>query len=295
MKVLITGSSGFIGRYTVRMLQEMAGQDVIDYPIIEEIDPQIYFTSTILNKELLREKLINCDYVIHLGAASGSLTFNPIKHACEVNCIGTLNLLDESVQAGVKKIVFATTGSSYAFTPIPHKEDCKLNIPNFYTATKLFNEYSIQLYKELYGLDYVILRYGSVYGPHESKGNLANVISQFVAAMSFDQSPVLFGDGSQTRDFVFAKDVAAANIFAMFRLKNDIFNVGTGVSTSFNEVVELINKFLGKDIKPIYKQFDTKVQTQYVAEQRMDISKITQAGWEWQYSVEDGIKEYAKS
>ena len=230
-----------------------------------------------------------------MGEASGSLQFNPPFDGCHTNCMGTLILLEEALKAGVKKIIFSTTGSSYADTPVPHKEDNQLNVPNFYTASKIFNEHSIRLYKELYGLDYVILRYASVYGPKENKGPLCNVVSQFYVSMKKGQPPVIYGDGGQTRDFIFVKDVAAANIFAMDSLSNDTFNVGTGIATSFNDVVRTINKVLNTDIKPTYGTYSTPVQKKYVSEQLFDNSKLISKGFRIGYTLEEGIREYGEA
>ena len=280
MKCLCTGSSGFIGKHVVKEL-ERRGHTV------KQCDHEIGY------QNLTVEDLKDIDWVFHLGASSGSLHFLPTPMAGVANnCSGVVQLLETCKNAGVKKFIMSSTGSSYSNTPIPHNEATALNCPNFYTATKIFDEHSCRLYKDLYGLETVILRYASVYGDNEdSKLMLANVVSQFIWTMMRGEQPEIWGSGHQTRDFVFVDDVVSANIFAAENLVHGVYNVGTGVETTFNKVVDIINKHLDSKIEPLYMEPSNKsVQKRYVSRQLFDTNKLFARGWHSTVSVDDGIK-----
>jgi len=282
--ILITGGAGFVGRHLKKALEDL-GEEV------RVIDPKLHPRSTILSVEYLRKQLKGVDYVYHLGAASGSLWFEEPCFGSEINCIGTIRLLEECVKAGVKRVIFSSTSSSYAEAPIPHKEEHRLSAPNFYSATKIFNEHTMWLYKKLYGLDCVVFRFASIYGANENKGLLCNLVTQFVEWMKKDEQPEIWNKGTQTRDFTYVKDVVQALIMAQ-KLPSDTYNVSTNKETTFNEVVEIINELLGKDIKPKYIPVKlSDVQTAYIDRQNLDNSKLLAQGWKPEYDLRAGIKD----
>jgi UDP-glucose 4-epimerase len=151
-----------------------------------------------------------------------------------------------------------------------------------------------ELYADVYdgkGLDITGVRYFSVYGPHEkAKGRFANIVSQFLWSMMNDESPKIFGDGEQTRDFTFVKDIARANILAAKKGKSgEYYNIGTGKETTFNTVVSKLNDELGKDIEP--EKVENPIKN-YVRRTKADISKAKEdLGYEPEYSFEEGLKE----
>jgi UDP-glucose 4-epimerase len=286
MKCLVTGSSGFIGSHLVKELKKR-GHEVTELDIKKggDIRDPYNFVQGI-------------DWIFHMGAASGSLHFqpNPVK-GTDINCVGTVQLLEAAKEAGVKKVVFSSTGSTYAGTPLPHHESWPLQCPNFYAATKIYNEHSVKLYNELYGLNTVILRYASVYGDNEDskilpQGNLANIVSQFIWKMMKGESPDIWMTGKQGRDFIFVDDIVSANIFAAENLGGgQVYNVGTGVETTFNGVVEKINATLGTDIKPTYVEpSNASVQRKYVDRQLFDTEKLANAGWRFSVTIDEGIR-----
>lgn len=290
MKCLVTGYKGFIGTHLFEELKKR-GHDVIGCDPKHSDD----FKDDI--RTLRPEDLEGVDWVFHLGAASGSLHFLPEpSQGISVNALGTVNLLNCCVKAKIKKVVFASTGSSYADTPLPHKETSPLNCPNFYTASKIFGEQAMKLYNQLYGLETIILRYASIYGPGEEKkvlpqGNLANVLTQFIWKMMNGEQPELWHTGEQTRDFTYVGDIVYANIFAAENLNHGIYNVGTGVETKFVDVIKLINKILGTNIEPKMVEATNKsVQSKYVDRQVFDNTKLREKGWNWSVGVEEGIK-----
>ena len=301
MKCLVTGSSGFIGSHLVKELKKR-GHEVIEIDIKKnsfEYPPSERDIRHVLNCDL-----VGIDWIFHMGAASGSLHFqpNPIE-GTYINCVGTVRLLEAARQARVKKFIFSSTGSSYADTPLPHHESWALNAPNFYTATKIYNEHSVKLYNELYGLNTVILRYASVYGTDEEckalpDGNsLANVLSQFIWKMMKGEQPEIWKTGKQTRDFIFVDDIVNANIFAAENLGGGrVYNVGTGIETSFNQVIEKINEVLQTKIQPKYiEPLNKSVQIKYVDKQLFDTQKLSEAGWKYSINVETGIRKIVEN
>lgn len=301
MKCLVTGSHGFIGSHLYNELLKR-GHEVIGCDIKEISDARN--NKNYIHDFTLIEKrdLEGIDCIFHLGAAAGSLHFlpDPIE-GIKTNCIGTVHLLEAARLAGVKKIIFASTGTSYADTPIPHIETSWLNCPNFYTATKIFNEQSMKLYNQLYGLETIILRYASVYGVGEEckilpQGILANVLTQFIWQMIEGKQPEIWHTGEQTRDFIYVDDIVYANIFAAENLKHGIYNVGTGIETKFIDAVKLINKILGTNIEPKYVEATNKaVQTKYVDRQLFNNSKLMNLGWRWTVTLEEGIRRIINS
>lgn len=292
MKCLVTGSDGFIGSHLLALLKKI-GHDVEGWDIKSGKDFRL----------IDEEDLKGVDWVFHLGAASGSLHFLPDPiDGTNINCVGTLRLLDAAKKAGVKKVIFSSTGSSYGGTPLPHHEELPLNCPNFYTATKIFNEQSMKLYHDLYGLETVIFRFASVFGDNEDskilpQGNLANVVSQFIWKMLKDESPEIWGTGKQTRDFIFVDDIVNALIYGAENLGGgQVYNVGTGVETTFTDLVGIINKVLNTDIKATYIPVaNSTVQKNYVDRQLFDIDKLAQAGWRYGINLETGVRKIVEN
>ncbi|HLD57950.1 MAG TPA: NAD-dependent epimerase/dehydratase family protein, partial [archaeon] len=163
-------------------------------------------------------------------------------------------------------------------------------------STKLMNEHLAVLFSREYGLETVGLRYMSIYGPREGgKGIYANLVTQFLLSIQKGESPVIYGDGEQTRDLTYVKDVVQANVLAMEskkKLLGEIYNVGTGKCASLNSLVDIINKVLGKSVKAKYVEMPVK---NYIATQLADISKISKdLGYKPKYGLEDGIRDILK-
>jgi len=304
MKVLITGGAGFIGSNIVEELVK-SGHEVIvldnfslgNMSNLESVKNKI----TVVKGDIRDEKLLediskDCDVISNQAAASSAPMFKTnLRESVETNVLGFTNILNAARKNDVKKVVFASTSSIYGNNPPPLRENMDVCPPNFYSATKMNNEHMAKIFSQEYGLETIGFRYMSVYGPHEeSKGGYANLVSQFLWSMKKNESPVVYGNGKQTRDFVFVKDVAQANILAVNTTKKifgEIFNVGTGKATSMNDMINLINKILRKNIQPTHIENPVK---NYIAVQLADISKIkSDLGFEPRYSLDAGIKEIA--
>lgn len=164
-------------------------------------------------------------------------------------------------------------------------------VTDFYTEARYFVERLAKLYSEFYGVTAVGIRFFSVYGPEERrKGTYANVVTQFMDLIKAGKSPEIYGDGKQTRDFVYIDDVLDALLLASKYKKTDIFNVGTGVEHSFNDVMNILNKQLGTNVQAAYK---TNPLKNYVGTTLADTTKAQQVlGFKAKHSLEEGIKRH---
>ena len=192
------------------------------------------------------------------------------------------------------KVVYASSSSIYNGNKVPFREDMPIYVTDYYTECRYAIERLAKLYNILHGVKSVGLRFFSIYGPKEKfKGKYANIISQFLWAMLKDEPPVIFGDGTQTRDFTHVYDVVDALLLAWKRdFECEIFNVGTGVAHSFNEIVEILNRILGKNIRPIYKPNPIK---NYVYHTLADTTKAErQLGFKAKIPLEEGIRSLIK-
>lgn len=265
-RVLVTGGSGFIGRTLVQtLLQRGYDVTVLDRARKSDTAPSVdaapsmetvrWVRSDTRDWDTLAEAIKDQDVVIHLAAGSSFLMYEekPCSHT-----IGTIagfqNVLEAARRFSVRKIVYASTSAVYEGNTLPYSESMPLNPPDLKAFAKKINEEMSHLYSQRYGIPLIGLRPLSVYGPEEiGKGPYANVVSLFAWAMLAGRRPVVWGDGSQTRDFIYVTDVVEAVRLA---LETDIptqqLNVGTGIETSFNEVIAIINEYLGTDLSPSY-------------------------------------------
>ncbi|MBI4153844.1 SDR family NAD(P)-dependent oxidoreductase [Candidatus Woesearchaeota archaeon] len=304
MKVLVTGGAGFIGSNLVGELvkrgDEVTALDSFFLGTeknLSAVKDRIKIVKGDIRDAALVSKLGKVDVIFHQAAASSSPMFREnLKDALSVNIDGTINILNAARDNGVKRVVFASTSSIYGNLPGPQREDMPAMPVNFYASSKLMKEHLAALYGVEYGLETVGLRYASIYGPHEeSKGRFANLVSQFLWSMQKNEQPVIYGNGDQTRDFTYVRDICQANILAAVTKKKmigEIFNVGTGKATSLNRLVEILNLLLGKKIKPKYVKMPVK---NYIDTQQHDISKISSVlGYMPGYTLEKGIAEILK-
>jgi UDP-glucose 4-epimerase len=301
MKILVTGGAGFIGSNLTKDLvnagHEVRVMDNLSLGVesnLRDIMKKIkLINGSITDEKLVSDAVKGCDYVFNLAAASSAPMFDEDpRKGYNVNVMGFLNVLEASRRLGIKRVMYASSSSIYGDAPLPHSENIKVVPPNFYSATKLTNEDSARLYSDVFGLETVGFRFFSVYGPNErAKGRFANIVSQFMWKIKNDEVPVIFGDGSQTRDFTYVTDITKAMILAM-NAKNDVaghfFNIGTGKRNSFNDIIDILNKIYGKNIKAKYVENPIK---NYVAHTMADISKIKKMlGYKPTYTLGQGIE-----
>ena len=245
MKILVTGGAGFIGsNIQDRLIQEGHQVVVVDDLFSgrkEYINPKAKFYKVdIQTKDLEQVFAKERPEVVDHHAAHINVresVKNPIFDA-QVNILGTINLLENCKKYKVKKIIFASTGGAlYGDTDvIPTPEDHPTKPVSPYGVTKLCTECYLYYYKQVHGLDYVILRYANVYGPRQDPYGEAGVVAIFTQKLLANEQPIINGDGKQTRDYVFVEDVVDSNMLALTYKRSDIYNVGTGKETSVNEL-----------------------------------------------------------
>jgi UDP-glucose 4-epimerase len=301
-KALVTGGAGFIGSNIVEELVSRGVETVVLDDLylgstdnLEDVEDEITFIEgSVLDREKVEEAVEGCDTVFHQAARSSSPMHqeNP-REGARVNVEGFVNTAEAALDAGVEKIVYASTSSMYGSVNAPHKEDMGEIPTNLYTASKMSRERYAQVYSYNDRLETTGLRYFSVYGPHErAKGKYANIVTQFLWKMMGGEQPVIWGDGSQTRDLTFVEDIVQANMLAAERkeaLDGEYFNVGTGRDVSFSQVVEKLNDVLGTDIDPEHVE---NPRDKYVQTTKADISRAREElGYEPEYSFEEGLEK----
>lgn len=261
MKVLVTGGAGFIGSHIVDQLLAEGHQVVVVDDLstgsLDNVNPQASFVRlSVLDGELLglfaREKF---DAALHLAAQTivGSSLEHPDIDA-RVNVLGTLQVLEGCRQHGVERIIFASTAAVYGdVAELPVPEEAPGQPASFYGLSKLTAERYIQMYHALYGLNYLILRYANVYGERQGDRGEGGVVSIFAGCLCRNNRLNIYGDGGQTRDFVYVGDVAAANVAAVTTPQtNRILNISSQTETSVNELASLFAEIAGEAACPAY-------------------------------------------
>lgn len=255
MKILVTGGAGFIGSHVVDAYID-AGHEVVVVDNFmsgnkKNINPKaILLTGDITANDFIqvfKDKIGFVDIINH-HAAQVNLRrslHDPFSDA-KINILGTLNILQLAHIFHIKKFIFISSGGAiYGHAPLPTKETFPPTPISPYGLSKYVGERYVQLYHELYNLPYIILRYANVYGPKQNPKGEAGVISIFIDKMLNNQQPTIFGDGEQTRDYVYVKDVAIANVLALTKGENTIINIGTGKKTSVTSIFSLLKKQTG--------------------------------------------------
>lgn len=259
-KVVITGGAGFIGSNLARALAKENHVTIIDNlstghleNILNLINSQSvsFVKGSVTNLEILHEMLKDVDYVFHQAAiVSVPHSIKDPISTNNVNINGTLNVLIAARDNKVKKVVFASSCAIYGYqSKLPIRENCLPDLLSPYAASKLIGEYYCQVFTKLYNLPTVSLRYFNVYGPRQDRSSeYAAVIPKFIYKILMNKSPVIYGDGEQTRDFVFIDDVVNANLLAAEVGVTGSYNIAYGRRISINYLIKEIIKIIGKNL-----------------------------------------------
>ena len=296
-KVVVTGGLGFIGSHLVERLNENNDVIIIDdlssgnIENIEELDlSKIDTDFGDITKIDLEKVLEGADYVFHLAAVTSvpQSVKDPIR-SNEVNLTGTLKILEAARKCGVKKVIFSSSSAVYGETEsLPLSEKTPINPLSPYAVTKATGELYCNVYSEIYGLPTIALRYFNVFGQRQDpKSQYAAVIPIFIDKLLKNESPVIYGDGEQTRDFVHVNKVVEANILAAKSKETGVFNIGLGRKTTINQLFEIVKDSMGTDIEPLYE--DERVGE--IKHSVADISKASSIGYSPKNDFKDELIE----
>ena len=260
MRITVTGGAGFIGSHLVdRLIEDGHTVQVIDnlYTGNKEF---VHSKAQFVELDIRDPKLYSVleefrpDYIFHEAAqteVSTSMT-NPMLD-CDINLMGLINLLNAAVKLDIKKFLMPSSAAVYGnLDTLPLNENMIGNPSSFYGLTKLTTEHYLRIYHEAFGLPYICYRYSNVFGPRQGNGGEGGVISIFAKATVQDSPIIIYGDGKQTRDFIYVDDVIEANILGMQHQVIGIYNVSTGISSSVNLLVDEFRNISGKDIEVVY-------------------------------------------
>ena len=301
-KILVTGGAGFIGSHIVdRLIKEGYEVVVLDNffsgnikNLKHHLESRMFYLvkGDVRSSYDVKEAMRNVDAVFHLAAiVSVPLSIDKPLFVNDVNLIGTLNLLEASSKADVKRFIYTSSSAVYGeVNRLPIDERCPTNPISPYAVSKLAAESYCKVFCENYGLDTLCLRHFNVYGPRQTGDSYSGVITQFIDRLKQKKPPIIYGDGEQTRDFVYINDVVEANMLALKRRQcsGEAINVGTGKPTTINELAKLLIEIFGKArIKPAYKAArEGDIRNSYA-----DISKAERMlGYKPKITLKEGIR-----
>jgi len=301
MKLMVFGGTGFIGWNAVNHLKNKYEIIVLDKDLqrnrFAKGDNITLIECDINNFKEMEKAILSHkpDKILFLAALSSTPMFfdgtegNPTNWV-RTNTLAFTEMLGLANRCKVQKIVYASTSSIYSENPVPFREDQCITPKTFYEATLHAREGIANAFNRVYGLSSIGLRFFAVYGDGEKiKGKYANNISQFIWAMKNGKSPEIYGDGTQTRDFTYIKDVVNAIEKALESDYHGVLNIGTGIETDFKMIVKYINEVLHTSIKPKYVKNPLKA---YVARTLADVSMAKKVlDWKARFSVKEGIKD----
>lgn len=302
--ILVTGGCGLVGSTTVDLLLRdySPGRIVIldnlsrgTFASVQQAlkDPRVTLVrGDIRDVETVRSVTQGMDAVIHMATLRITACAAEPREALTVMCDGSFNVLQAAQEAGVHKIVTASSASIYGLADrFPTSEDHHpYNNRTWYGATKIMLEGLLRSFNDMYGLPYVALRYFNVYGPRmDIHGKYTEVLIRWMERIADGEAPLILGDGTQTMDFVYIDDVARANILALeSEVSDEVFNIASGTETSLNELAKLLLKVMGSHLRP---EYGPQRKVNPVSRRLADISKAARLlGFRAQVSLEDGLR-----
>ncbi len=294
-KFVITGGAGFIGSNLAEALaneNEVVVIDDLSTGMAENLaglEVQLR-KGCITDLSILKDAFERADCIFHQAAiASVKKSIEDPVRTDEVGIEGTLKVLIAAKDAGVRRVILASSAAVYGSSPeLPKKEDMMPEPKSPYAVTKLAGEHYARVFRELYGLETVALRYFNVFGPKQDPSSeYSGVISRFISFLLQGEQPIIYGDGQQTRDFVYVADVVKANILASRCSLPGIFNIACGKSISLNTLAATIGKILQTEVRPRYEA----PRAGDIRHSLADIGRARSIGYAPDYSIEDGLRE----
>jgi UDP-glucose 4-epimerase len=295
MKVLVTGGAGFIGSNIVEGLINEGYETVIVDNLSsgkkEFIHPGVqFFSINIVDDDIhsVFEK-VRPNAVIHLAAQINvQNSLKKSSHDAEVNILGTLKILELCKKYNCK-LIYSSSAAVYG-NPVylPVDERHPVSPLSNYGISKYTPEMYISLYSQLYNLDYTILRYANVYGIRQEPEGEGGVVSIFIKKMLNNEAPIIYGNGEQTRDFIYVQDVVSANLASLKKEYKGVFNISSNKEISINHLVDEMNSLLDTKLTPIYKKFKSGDIIHSCLDNRLAIKNLD---WRPEFSLREGLKK----
>ncbi len=303
--ILLTGGAGFIGshladelvnrNYKVKILDNLSSGSIANIEKLLENGKVTFVEGDIRDTKTVKDCMKDVDAVLHLAAQiSVTLSIKDPEFNNQVNITGTQNLLDESLRANVAKFVLASSCAVYGEPKyLPVDEQHPTNPISPYAQSKLTAEQSILRHSTNHGLACSVLRFFNVYGPRQKLNDYSGVMTKFIECIKQKQPPNIYGDGLQTRDFVYVADIVAAIILALESkaASGGVFNIGTGHATTINELAKTMLKLTGTDLEINYEQKrEGDIKQSYA---NINKAKIL-LNYKPKYTLKDGLKTLLK-
>ena len=303
--IFVTGGAGFIGSYVIEELllnyqpKKIIILDNLIRGSFENMkgfinDPRVEFIEgDIRNNELLEKCIEGSDYVFHMAALRINACAANQQEGFEVMIQATFNIANLCLKHKVKKIIYSSTASVYGLAqhfPTP-ETDNPYNNQTFYGGAKIWGEQLFRSYKFMHNMDYVALRYFNVYGSRmDTDGKYTEVMIKWLDCIRDNRQPAIYGDGTDSMDFVHVKDIAHANVLALISdVTDEAFNVGDQIETSLSDLLNVLLKVNKSQLKPIFKEANS---INPVSRRLADISKASKLlGYKPAITLEKGLKE----
>ncbi len=296
MKILITGGAGFIASHIqdayISLGHEVAVMDNLVTGNKKNLNPKAKFYELDITSPGVLEifQTFKPDLVSHHAAQMDvRKSVSDPTYDAQVNVLGFINLLEAARKVGTKKFVFSSTGGAIYGEQeyFPADEKHPKNPASPYGLTKFVGEEYLKLYERLYGIQHTILRYANIYGPRQNPHGEAGVVAIFCQKLLKGESPIINGDGKQTRDYVFVEDVVRANVAVLDEKITGVFNVGTGIESDVNDLAKVLGKLSGKEN---FEHGPSKA-----GEQRRSVITAALAektfGWKPKVKLEEGLEK----
>ena len=297
MRILVTGGAGFIASHVSDRLLSLGHQVVIVDNLAtgkrENLPASATFYEADIRDQDLRSLFAEArpEVVIHHAAhIDVTRSVREPTYDASINILGSLNLLECCREHGVRKIIYAGTGGALFGEPsyLPVDEDHPIDPISPYGVSKHTVEHYLFAYRANHGIDYIVLRYPNVYGPRQDPHGEAGVVAIFALQLLTGRQPVIFGDGTKTRDYCYVADIAEANVIALNSAATGVYNLGRGIEVSDLQVFETVRAAVGSDTEPVF----AAVRPGEVEHIALDSSKAgRELGWTWRVGLNEGVAE----